>query len=177
MKEARTIQSDSPVDCRALPAGRQCNHTSARGTRRRSLVTRSKQKSPAKRLGFFAAGEKRGSNDSIQQSGGRSGIAGWMAMGRRECPFVQTAPPQSRLINAVPALPRGEPSPSGKNVGDGLPESRWYAAIPAGWWNTGKRGVGDAAPYKLLYRVTLCVTAFLFQNLCKSLLTFPRNLI
>ena len=165
------------MDCRALPAGRQCNHTSARGTRRRSLVTRSKQKSPAKRLGFFAAGEKRGSNDSIQQSGGRSGIAGWMAMGRRECPFVQTAPPQSRLINAVPALPRGEPSPSGKNVGDGLPESRWYAAIPAGWWNTGKRGVGDAAPYKLLYGVTLCVTAFLFQNLCKSLLTFPRNLI
>ena len=55
-------------------------------------------KSPANRLGFFAAGEKRGSNDSIQQSGGRSGIAGWMAMGRRECPFVQTAPPQSRLI-------------------------------------------------------------------------------
>ena len=119
----------------------------------------------------------RGSNHFIQQSGGRSGIAGWMAMGRRECPFVQTAPPQSRLINAVPALPRGEPSPSGKNVGDGLPESRWYAAIPAGWWNTGKRGVGDAAPYKLLYGVTLCVTAFLFQNLCKSLLTFPRNLI
>ena len=51
--EARTIPSDSPADCRALPAGRQCNHTSAGGTRRRSLVTRSKKKSPAKRLGFL----------------------------------------------------------------------------------------------------------------------------
>ena len=50
--EARTIPSDSPADCRALPAGRQCNHRSARGTRRRRLVTRS-QKSPAKRLGFL----------------------------------------------------------------------------------------------------------------------------
>ena len=45
---------DSPVDCRALPAGRQCNHRSASGTRRRSLVTRS-IKSPAKTVGLFFA--------------------------------------------------------------------------------------------------------------------------
>ena len=43
--EARTISSDSPVDCRALPAGRQCNHRSASGTRLRRLVTRSIKKS------------------------------------------------------------------------------------------------------------------------------------